>query len=179
MKHKIILPALLLVTLSFSYCKKDKSPEPDNPYGLPNGTQTGRGIFACRINGVNSIAKPGVFNVHGGIHNDTLGVRGKFSTGAFFNFISLGIYGQFNLLQQYNLQDTIHTYCFFATDSTCNNAGAVANIYPNNGTIVITHIDTTHPNTTLNVISGTFSFEVPIPGCDTLNVTDGRFDVVY
>lgn len=56
----------LLFLLTASECKKPKQIIPDNPYGLPNATQTGAGIFACRVNGQNFIA-----------YNDTLIVGGQ------------------------------------------------------------------------------------------------------
>jgi hypothetical protein len=49
----IPLVALLVICFCFAQCHKDKSPAPDNPYGLPNATQREAGVFARKINGVN------------------------------------------------------------------------------------------------------------------------------
>ncbi len=74
---KFILSAFLIITLfTFNQCKKDKTtdPAPDNPYGLPNATQIGANMFACRVNGVNWISKTDIYHLGGGIKNDTVGV---------------------------------------------------------------------------------------------------------
>ena len=41
----------LLFLFSFSQCRKNTGTPTDNPYGLPNATQTGANIFACRVSG--------------------------------------------------------------------------------------------------------------------------------
>jgi hypothetical protein len=79
----------------------------------------------------------------------------------------------------YSLSDTLHTYCVFVTDSTCQLVVGVTNIYTRIGSIILTKLDTSYRNTNQNIISGTFNFKVPIAGCDTLNVTDGRFDIRF
>ena len=179
-KIKIMpLAVLLFLCFCFAQCHKDKTPAPDNPYGLPNATQTGAGVFACRINGTNAIAKNDIYHQGGGVHNDTLGIFGSSPSGRFFNIISLGVYGNLKESVTYNFKDSIHTFCLFGTDSTCQLIVSVTNTYPKNGSFILTKLDTTHKNTTQNIISGTFSFKVPISGCDTLNVTDGRFDISY
>jgi hypothetical protein len=63
-------------------CKKDKSLTPDNPYGLPNATQSGANTFACRVNNINFIAngKQGYPPLIGAqLVSDTLSVGGAMS----------------------------------------------------------------------------------------------------
>lgn len=68
---------LLIATilLTASKCKKD-TVKPDNPYGLPNATQTGAGVFACRINGQSAIAKNRLGIIGASLTNDTLYIHG-------------------------------------------------------------------------------------------------------
>lgn len=159
-------------------CSKNTPPSPDNPYGLPNATQTGAGVFACRINGANAIAN--LYNCPywcgaGGVTNDTLGISGKLNIANAFDIIGLAIYRNLKINTTYSLADSINTYCRFVADSTCQTAGKVTNIYPYNGTITLTRLDTAN-----KIISCKFAFDVPIPsGCDTLHITYGRFDYGY
>jgi hypothetical protein len=65
-KSKIIAATLVLICIfCFSNCHKNSNPAPDNPYGLPNATQTGAGVFAYRINGVNAIANDDIIHQGG------------------------------------------------------------------------------------------------------------------
>ena len=42
------------------------------------------------------------------------------------------------------------------------------------GTLTITHFDSIN-----YIVSGTFAFTTATEGCDTIRVTDGRFDIPY
>ena len=70
MKNIKLLPTLFLFVTCFCFaeCHKEKNPPPDNPYGLPNATEDGHGLFACRINGVNTIAKNDIYHQGGRIN---------------------------------------------------------------------------------------------------------------
>lgn len=176
MKRSVLLIATLFLLLIS--CHKS-SVVLDNPYGLPNATQTGAGIFACRINGVNFIAPYGPEAVGGFIINDSLTVHGKFITGRFFYFLVFGVFKSLHENTTYNLSDSINNYCEFGTDSTCQQVLQVTTIYPHSGSITITKIDTTGHTGSTNIISGAFNCKVPISNCDTLEVTDGRFDLSF
>ncbi len=168
--------SIFILTCScFAQCKKNNNASiSDNPYGLPNATQTGAGAFACRINGENFIARNDIDHINGVLRNDTIGIGGSFLVGNFFDIISIGIYGNLKAGSVYGFSDTIHTSCLFGTDSTCQAIVSVTTIYPRIGSIILTKLDTIN-----KIISGTFNIKIPIPQCDTLNVTDGRFDYQY
>lgn len=177
MKHSFLFITVPFILLTSS-CHK--SPVVlDNPYGLPDATQTGAGTFACRINGENYIAAYGIYTEHGGVIGDTLGATGQFKAGRFYYILSFGIFKNLQVGSTYSLSDTVNTYCLFGTDSTCHDIGKSTAIYPHIGTLTITKMDTTHHTTSTNIISGTFNCKVPIPDCDTLDVTDGRFDLSF
>ena len=42
------IPFLVVISITTS-CYKSPPPVYDNPYGLPNATQVGADIFACRV----------------------------------------------------------------------------------------------------------------------------------
>lgn len=61
----------------------------------------------------------------------------------------------------------------YFTDSSCNGVGTV-NGLAISGTVTITKLDTVH-----HEIAGTFSASVPLPPCDTIQITDGQFDKYF
>lgn len=167
----------LCVILTASQCKKSVGPPPDNPYGLPNATQTGANIFACRINGQNWISKTDIFHLGGGIQNDSLGMHGSVVKDNSFQDIGISLYKNLQQGNLYNLGDSLKGHFFYITDSSCVSAGSWNSIIRSNsisGSLTLTRLDRTN-----KIFSGTFNCRIPIPQCDTLNVTDGRFDVKY
>ena len=175
---KILLISIVFCGLfCFAQCKKDRNkPKPDNPYGLPNATQTGAGVFACLINGDKFIGgdKPFYAN-RAQLREDTLGVSGEPYTGRYFQFIQLAIYGNLQEGKLYEV-DSINIISVLGTDSTCHGISSdVVTAYSQTGTIQLTKFDTVN-----KIVSGIFdSLSFPIPGCDTLHATNGRFDYHY
>lgn len=166
----------LCVILTASRCKKNVGPPPDNPYGLPNATQTGANIMACRINGQNWISKTDIYHFWGGIQNDSLGITGT-AVGVDFQVIAINLYKNLQQGSLYNLGDSLKGRVFYLADSSCVNAGSWNSIIRSNsisGSLTLTRLDRTN-----KIFSGTFNCRIPIPQCDTMNVTDGRFDIKY
>lgn len=101
-----LLPAICI--LSFQ-CKKS-NPNSDN--GLPPATQTGQGMFACRVNGLPWISDRGIYNIGGGLNNDTFDIFGtkKYNDGHIERLI-IRLEGIFKTNQQvYQLNDTTNAY---------------------------------------------------------------------
>ena len=175
---KLFCPVVICTfTFFFSNCKKDKTTPSDNPYGLPNATQNGDyggAMMACRINDVNQIANK---NVTAGISfsKDTLGIDGIFAH-QYAQQIDFGLIvknKQTNI--QYSLSDTTATIFYYRTDSTClGGSPDLITVEKATGFINFTKIDTSN-----RILSGTFNCRIPIPNCDTINVTYGRFDMTY
>ncbi len=173
-----VLFVAFLFLLTASECKKPKQLTPDNPYGLPNATQTGANIFACRLNGQNWISKSSIFNLGGGITKDTLYAHGS-------NPISSTYYEQFDIAitdfvtgrNFFMLNDTTRRFAKFSTNKPCFlNASGYGIGYGKNytGELSLTKVDTVN-----KILSGTFWFNIKTDYCDTLKITDGRFDIRY
>lgn len=158
-----------------SQCKKGTNTNSsDNAYGLPNATQTGANIFACRVNGVNWISDNGILVMGGGISNDTLSATGSNGGVNYFERLVIQVLGGAVQGSQYQITPTSSNKLYLSTNRTCQGIGSVTIYYAVEGIIVITKIDRTN-----KIISGTFNCKIPIPNCDTLNITDGRFDIRY
>ncbi|MBS1736113.1 MAG: hypothetical protein JSS98_05835 [Bacteroidetes bacterium] len=171
----IPLAALLFFCFCFAQCHKDKTPAPDNPYGLPNATQTGANTFACLINGKKFIAYYNPSNGTGAkVINDTLGVTGQLKAINYFEFIGFSIKGKLSQDLVYTI-DSKSMYAILGTDSTCSGISFnTTTSYATRGNIQLKRFDPIS-----RIVSGTFNFVFPIPNCDTLYITDGRFDYQY
>jgi hypothetical protein len=158
-----------------SQCKKGSTDvQPDNPYGLPNATQTGANIFACRINGVNWISGTGITILNGGASNDTLSLTGADGGANYFERLTIQVFGGAIQGSQKQITTTSSTKLFLNTNRTCQGIGSVSTNYAVEGNITLTKIDKTN-----KIISGTFNCKIPMPNCDTLKITDGRYDIGY
>ncbi len=173
---KFILSVFLIITLfTFNQCKKCNTtdPAPDNPYGLPNATQTGANMFACRVNGNNWISKTDIYNLGAFVGSDTLSFGGS-GGGNYFNrlyfFIRNASQGASYLLN--DLQNRTGGVFITSTSNPCVNGTLTSNSI--SGILSISKYDV--PN---NIISGNFNCTIPIPQCDTLKITDGRFDIKF
>ena len=178
MKHLFIFTYLLL---SFTNCKKHHSlTPPDNPYGLPNATQTGADIFACRVNGQNWISKEGIYNINGGVSDTSFGVEGSRDISSISREVFIiGIKG-FLVAQNssYRLNDTATQFAeYFGVNVGCfapNGSYSTIITRAYDGELKLTRVDTVK-----KILSGTFWFNIKTDYCDTMKVTDGRFDIGY
>ena len=186
---------LLFISATTSQCTKT-STNPDDLNVLPPETQTGAGTFACKINGVvwkykdpdyrilnsspmfqytfNPDEKSGKLVVAGfrytgnstyddgvGIYADSLLLFNSRETLA--GKVSGISYGNNLILNDCALQTTVDT-----NDSSNNR------FFNNSGRITITKLDNSN-----KIISGTFYCTLKRSSCDTVKITDGRFDFKY
>jgi len=196
--YKLLL-LLLVVVIS---CQKNTQSTLDNPYGLPNATQTGVNMFACRINGHNVIVQDPEAYYFGCSFNynnsrDTMGVSvtNKLQDTLISPIISIGFKimstSTLQVDSTYSLSDTSKAFAQIITQfSPCGMGAGYGNgqfSYATSGSVTITKISGGYklisgvssgydPNA---IVSGTFNFIIPINGCDTIKVTDGRFDINY
>ncbi|HSZ87515.1 MAG TPA: hypothetical protein VK787_15890 [Puia sp.] len=176
MKKSFLFYVIVLLLFSFSNCKKDNGPKSDNPYGLPNATRSGLGTFACRINGIDFIAKYGAYNglPNGKYSSDSTTLGASFGSN-YFLFFDVHVKENVQLNLAYEMYNNSNLSFVYLSDSSCFGISSnVINAFTAIGSIKFSRLDSVN-----KIISGTFSFQVPIPACDTLNFTDGRFDIHY
>ena len=169
-------PALLLAALlGLSQCKKN-SPAPEEQ--LPPATQTGANTLGCLVNG-----QPWTPQGNDGSSNYRI-VYDRALGGAF----DLRTYRyqqkptdnyQYMILfatrlyapKSYSFRDSLNTEAYISDRLTgCELTSRDKTTY-RRGTLTITRLDLQ-----AGIISGTFDFVLAKPGCDTVRVTQGRFD---
>lgn len=162
--------------LTASKCKKDQY----NPYGdngLPPATQDGRNIFACRVNGKPWISGTHMFDIGGGV-GDTLNVKGSNpKDGIYAERFYIQVNNLVSNVNTYRLNDTTKSFARYSTNQPCfdiRNGYSLGIGYSIDGQLNITRLDREK-----KIVSGTFSFIIPTQYCDTLHITDGRFDIKY
>ena len=164
MKRSLKLFAVGIVfssVLCFTQCRKHRTkPKPDNPYGLPNATQTGAGVFACLINGQKFIAGHRRPNFPDGaeVQDDSLYLN---APPASSSYVVIGIYVMpfLNEKKKYII-DSENVIAVLVIDSTCQGFTGRTRSFSKVGNLVITKFDTT-----LRIVSGTFDgLAFPIPG---------------
>ncbi len=179
MKNVIIATTFFLIGfVSLCACKKQTTTiPPDNPYGLPNATQTGAGIFAYRLNNQNWLAKNDIHNQIAKYSYDSSFVGGQVGH-LYATLVSIHVKGNIKLNTPYAMFNNTVISFFLASDSSCVTAPPpalpVENIFTAMGTTTFTRADSIN-----RIVSGIFAFQVPFPDCDTMNITDGRFDIHY
>jgi len=186
---------VIFMILCFS-CKKGKESFIDNPYGLPNATQTGSNIFACRVNDSNWITKVSSSTLHSSFRTnngrDTLGLSGSGSSNRLLETIAFSIFDRIQTGKSYRVNDStkglVNTFRLFANCGQTSGYGGAQWNKAADGTITITKFTGTYTVPSCctygtfernSIISGTFNFIIPIPNCDTIKVTEGRFDINY
>lgn len=177
---QLVLPALALTLLT--QCQKSApAPDPAKPEDqLPPAIQTGAGTFGCLIDGQPWTPKGRV-----GTPNFTLDYDPGYAGGALqvktYRYPSGSIlqgltFGAANVTRVgtyvfTNVGDNGVSYFDGSKKAPCIR---IDNSNPNtyqSGSLTLTRFDLS-----ARVISGTFSFKLYQPGCDTLKITQGRFD---
>jgi hypothetical protein len=174
-------PLLLAALFGLSHCKSN-DPDPAKPDDqLPPATQTGAHTLGCLINGQPWTPSTGVLSntlvvtYDPGYLGGALQVKAKRYTATGDNALQALTFGAAHV-------DKAGTYLFslsgangiFYTDTglaSCQNYGAPKTTTYQAGVLTITKFDLTQ-----GIIAGTFNFKLAQPGCDTLRITQGRFD---
>ncbi len=186
--------ALCFICATTTHCSKT-STNPDD--GLPPETQTGAGTFACKINGVvwkyNNpnyeflSTKPKTsWEFDPTYYNGDLSIRGVRYLDGVNETDLLALYsdslntfkernsnniGKFHFAMDYTIYDTKIGLC--ERYSTTRLIDSTPNYY-SSGKLTITRLDQA-----ARIISGTFYATIKQTSCDTLKITDGRFDLKY
>lgn len=179
-------PLLLAALLGLSQCKKSH-PDPAKPEDqLPPATQTGAGTFGCLLNGQpwtpsGNLTTPNFLALYDPTyHNGNLDVRtyrniDKLSNKQYLSFggDSINKVGLYHFITSNTFPMRGPRTVYFSDDnksSPCN----YYNYFPGTttkGQLTITRLDKQQ-----GIISGTFNFTLSQPGCDTIKITQGRFD---
>ena len=174
MKKMNRLLLCLLLSLLAMQCKEEKPEEEVNQLDLlPTATQSGRYTFGCLVNGKAWVPRTttdmGAF-YQGGLLQ--IGAHAYLKPGE--QDMKLVLYNSPEEGTSYDLtkySDQVVEYisygeelpdCYYEKDSTLS------------GSLTITKFDAQN-----YIVSGKFEFTTVAEGCDTVRVTDGRFDLPY
>ena len=184
MKNTTIL-TLLLITFTIagcSSCKKNVDTAADNPYGLPNATQEGKNTLGFLLNGQPWIPKGQV----GTSANLTFYYDATFSAGV-FNIGAYRISGTSGQIEKINIfGDTIQVSQKISFPT--KKLGLIFRNGQNPNCDMLTAEATTVANGFINIkkldkqqgiFSGEFDFTLIKPNCDTVKITQGRFDLKF
>jgi hypothetical protein len=174
----------VVAILAGAQCKKHSALVPDNPYGLPNVNEPG--TEGALINGqpwIASASALAALNPNEPVaftYGDTVFAVNGQDTGYLYSSITIKVATQgpgfgVGVPIPFNGYNTAALLSYF-TDSSCYGVGGInlVNGMAMSGSITITKLDTVH-----HEFAGTFSSSVPLPPCDTIQITDGRFDQYY
>ncbi len=184
----------LLISTTTTQCTKT-STTPDDSNSLPPETQTGAGTFACKINGVVWKYKDPNYEVLSTKPKTSWSFDPNFFGGAFEidGVRYLDGQNETDLLTLFS--DSIPTYTekiiegksrkfglryhdyinknYLCEDISSGPLGDSTNFF-SAGKLVITKFDKT-----AKIVSGTFYCTIKQTGCDSLKISDGRFDLKY
>ena len=183
MKTKLPLCLALLLLTQCSKCK-NADPAPQDPAAqLPPATQTGANTFGCLVNGQPYIPQGRVglgpnfaVSYDPGFNGGDLEVR-TYSIGSSGNDPkktliiggdSIGRAGNYTFKAR-GRQGAIFLDRSF--NSPCDDYDSNVTGHLISGNLNITRLDLQ-----AGIVAGTFAFKLYQPGCDTLRVTQGRFD---
>lgn len=172
---KLSLGAALL--LGLGQCQKKADPSPVDQ--LPPATQTGANTFGCLVNGQAWTPKG-----NNGTSNYSVDY-GSGPRGEYFNILSYRYPNETNNAQyliievnenlkvgSFSFGNTQQTRAFFDDAITkCSWNSRDSGTTYRRGTLTVTRLDKQ-----AGIISGTFAFTLYNPGCDSIKVTQGRFD---
>ena len=177
MKKLTYLLSFLFFSFLLLQCKKKDNPEPIDQ--LPPATQTGANTFGCLLNGQAWTPKGNNGNSNYRLSYDPTYDGGTFDLRT-YRYPNEGEEPQYLILYSNNLSTT-GTYSFknkirsrvrFSDHKTnCNIAS-----YDSLSTYSSSNLTVTKLDLNQGIISGTFEFILAKPGCDTIKVTNGRFD---
>ncbi len=182
MKRKLVYIFVIAVTLILAQCRKKAITVFTKPVEeLPLPTQEGKNTCGFLVNGKLWLPKGKVGNgssnlkwwYDAGYHNGTFNIHGyrydksegeKFTSFviAIDNFKTPGIYN-LNTAGRVSGYSDYNKSCIYYPEDTISNL--------NN------HINITRFDLSQRIVAGTFQFTLVKTGCDTIRITQGRFDI--
>jgi len=178
--NKLLLYSALLLLTQCSKCKNDPAPEPPkDPLALlPPETQTGAGTFGCLVNGQPMSVSSSFLTSGDWSCNRCLTVSGQSSATQPEYVMSLLLSGPL----QNNLQFALGKYSI-PVDFSLNTFSvrpSIKQCHYSGNFIKTGRVDLVKFDGVARIAAGRFAFILYEPGgCDTLRVTNGRFDVKF
>lgn len=169
MKHTLLL--LLAFPLLATNCENDPDLSPLDQ--LPPATQTGEYTFGCLVNGeafvprtstdISAIFQGGFLQIGANVEDRVRDQNLKLVVDGPIIYENM-VYNLVNPTLNYTTFNEVldSSICWYEPENTLS------------GTLTITHFDNEN-----YIVSGTFEFVTATEGCDTIRVTDGRFDTHY
>ena len=181
---------LYLALTTLTQCSKCKQDDPAPLAQLPPATQTGANTFGCLVNGQPYMPKGNTGTSNFSVTYDptfrggTLNIssyrikdgRTTFITVESIQLTSSGIYSftrpNGNCIALYS--DVSNDPMQFPPPSICGIIPSDQDVAHRSGQLKLTRFDTQ-----ARIVSGTFDFKLLQAGCDTLKITQGRFDARF
>lgn len=166
---------LLAALLGLAQCKKK---DPDPASGLPAATQDGRNTFGCLVDGQawTPNGNNGVSNFRLTYDRSTTGgnllVRAYRYVNSKYQYILIG--GSLTGPGVYRINERGSWGIGYSDEtkpSACDEYRYTNSGYISTGTLTLTRLDLQ-----AGIIAGTFEAKMVQTGCDTLRITQGRFD---
>jgi hypothetical protein len=181
---KIIYIPLLLFTVGFTQCCKEKPGIKTDVPGLPPATQSGANTLGFLLNGVPWVpaGNNGTANLSidfdPGINNGIVNIAAYSAKNLRISQLVLFIKDSLNSLSvvpfSYNIGKVFLGGVIFTDTNSCERYSEDSTNYCN-GFIRISKLDRTN-----NIITGVFECKLFSPNCgDTIKITNGRFDMKF
>lgn len=180
MRYLCLPLGLLAALLSLAQCQL-RDPAPIRPEDqLPPATQTGANTFGCLVNG-----QPWTPRGYNGTSNYAVSYDSGLNNGLFalktyrypetsqdFQSIYLGVLSDCRLGTYFFQSAKKAGVRYYDTKTACDLRSGDSTTTYSHGSLTITRLDLTN-----GIIAGTFAFTLYKPGgCDSVRVTQGRFD---
>lgn len=181
-KKTIWLIPLLAIMLSGMQCSKNKEVLKTELEKLPPITQTGAKTFGCLVNGVAYIPdngctilcppafKPKYDNSNGGL----LTITSILTTNGNDKSINIGIDSCITIGKYFFETNNINKRLGF--NNYKNSTNCITSFNLDFGTLIEGYLEITKFDLSNNIISGVFEFTLSKPSCETIKITNGRFD---
>ena len=181
--YKTLLLALIATTTIMAACKKENTQQ-NELAKLPTVTQTGANTFGCLVNGKAWVAQnqdcaficdPSFKMYYDGAGGENLTLEGFIkNTRQGIDQVLIISFDSTNFKSIHVYEkplDMALTFRDYKRSDSCSYITSNDSATISRGTIILSRYDLAK-----GIISGTFEFTVSKPGCETIIVTNGRFD---
>ena len=166
MKNLLFIPLLILLQACEWLGDDFKKPEPT----LPPITTTGEGTFGCLVNGELWLPEADQFEID---------LNADYSNGQFFLSAKNENTKPRSRMGFFSEKNTVYTSGLQMLNSDSVKAVFLGDCEYEELDILAGELNISRLDSQVHIFSGTFFFTAIKPDCDTIRVTDGRFDIFY